>query len=352
MVSVDGDHGDPSARNDAPTRCRAPPGPVTTGRRAVETHVSSVVFDGDLVHKRKKPVRFAFIDLSTPERRRQVCHQEVALNRRFSPDVYLGVEEVVDDEGRVVDHAVRMRRMPADRRLATLVRQHRDVARCLRSVARIMAACHAGSATSKEISRLRRRRRCTTCGTGTCARSNRSSPTRSMRRSSPGSAGSPVAICTGARGCSRSASPGAASSTDTATCSPTTSSASTTVPASSTGSSSTSGSAGAMCCTTSAFLAMDLERLGRLDLARQLPRLVPGVLRRDAPTVARAPLHRLPGAGAGQDRLPAGRRRATTAQARGASGPMPAPPARGPGAARRRRGPARYGEDDPRRRPR
>jgi uncharacterized protein len=118
----------------------------------METHVSTVVFDGDLVHKRKKPVRFAFVDLSTPEMREQICHREVELNRRFSPDVYLGVEDVVNDAGEVVDHAVLMRRMPADRRLAALVRRRVDVTDCVRAVARTMAASHAGAARSDEIS--------------------------------------------------------------------------------------------------------------------------------------------------------------------------------------------------------
>lgn len=118
----------------------------------VETHISSLGFEGDLVHKRKKPVRFAFIDLSTPELRELMCRREVEVNRRFSSDVYRGVEEVVDDAGHVVDHAVLMRRMPAQRRLAALVRQHRDVTRCLRGVARAMAACHAEAARGDEIS--------------------------------------------------------------------------------------------------------------------------------------------------------------------------------------------------------
>ena len=118
----------------------------------VETHVSFLVFDGDLVHKRKKAVRFPFVDLSTPDKRRELCQREVELNRRFSPDVYLGVEEIIDDEGCVVDHAVLMRRMPAERRLATLARQHVDVSSCLRRVARVMATCHAGSVRSEMIS--------------------------------------------------------------------------------------------------------------------------------------------------------------------------------------------------------
>jgi aminoglycoside phosphotransferase family enzyme/predicted kinase len=125
--------------------------PGRPGGELVETHVSTLAFDGDLVHKRKKPVRFAFVDLSTTARREETCHREVALNRRFSPDVYLGVEDVVDDAGAVVDHAVLMRRMPVDRRLAALVRRGADVSGCLRAVARTMAACHAEAATDPDI---------------------------------------------------------------------------------------------------------------------------------------------------------------------------------------------------------
>ena len=119
---------------------------------SVETHVSTIVFDGDLVHKIKKPVRFPFIDLSTRKLREEMCSREVALNQRFSPDVYLGVEDVLDDAGQVVDHAVLMRRLPADRRLSVLVRQRRDVTGCLRAVARTIADCHARSPRTAEIS--------------------------------------------------------------------------------------------------------------------------------------------------------------------------------------------------------
>ena len=137
----------------------APVGRVSThlwdpapGVQVVETHVSAVAFDGERVHKRKKAVRFPFVDLSTSERRELMCRRELQLNRRFSPDVYLGLEEVVDDDGRVVDYAVLMRRMPAERRLATLVREHRDASDCIRQVAHVIAACHAGATTSQEIS--------------------------------------------------------------------------------------------------------------------------------------------------------------------------------------------------------
>jgi aminoglycoside phosphotransferase family enzyme len=58
-------------------------GPSRPGVDAVETHVSTIVFDGELVHKRKKHVRFPFVDVTTLESRRRICCNEVALNRRF-----------------------------------------------------------------------------------------------------------------------------------------------------------------------------------------------------------------------------------------------------------------------------
>ena len=117
----------------------------------LETHISTVAFDGDVVHKRKKDVRLAFVDLSSFERREEMCHREVDLNRRFSPDVYVGVEDVVDETGTVIDHAVRMRRMPAERRLSGLARSKADIRPCIRQIARLIAVAHAQARTSLEI---------------------------------------------------------------------------------------------------------------------------------------------------------------------------------------------------------
>lgn len=87
----------------------------------VETHISVLTFVGDRVYKLKKPVHFDFLDFRRREQRREACHREVQVNRRLSPDVYLGVLDVVDGEGRLRDHLVEMVRLPPARRLATLV---------------------------------------------------------------------------------------------------------------------------------------------------------------------------------------------------------------------------------------
>ncbi|TYB41045.1 gluconate kinase, partial [Actinomadura chibensis] len=113
------------------------------GAAVTETHIGVVVFVGDRAYKLKKPVNLGFLDFSTRELRERACHREVELNRRFAPDVYLGVADVHAPDGQVCDHLVVMRRMPADRRLATLVRNGAPVTNALRDTARTLASWHA-----------------------------------------------------------------------------------------------------------------------------------------------------------------------------------------------------------------
>lgn len=93
-----------------------------------ETHSAAVIFFGEHAYKVKKPLDLGFLDFRDRAVREATCHREVELNRRLSPDVYLGVADVHDPAGRVMDHLVVMRRMPAERRLSTLV-QDPDAAR-------------------------------------------------------------------------------------------------------------------------------------------------------------------------------------------------------------------------------
>ena len=80
-----------------------------------ETHVSVVFLAGDRAYKLKKPVRLPFLDYSTLERRRRFCEEEVRLNRRFAPDVYLGVRQIEEE------YAVVMRRFDEDSTLDRIV---------------------------------------------------------------------------------------------------------------------------------------------------------------------------------------------------------------------------------------
>jgi aminoglycoside phosphotransferase family enzyme/predicted kinase len=125
--------------------------PVGGRASLAETHTSVLLLLGDRVYKLKKPVRLDFLDLSSREARERNCHREVELNRRLAPDVYLGVADVFGPDHAVCDHLVVMRRMPEDRRLSTLVRSGAARGAQLRQIARLVAAFHAGAATSGRI---------------------------------------------------------------------------------------------------------------------------------------------------------------------------------------------------------
>lgn len=94
-----------------------------------ETHISHVLLAGEYAYKIKKPLDLGFLDFSTLERRRFYCGEEVRLNGRLAPSIYLDVvaitgtpeDPVLDGDGEAIDYAVRMRRFPEsgllDRRL-------------------------------------------------------------------------------------------------------------------------------------------------------------------------------------------------------------------------------------------
>ncbi len=85
-----------------------------------ETHISTVAFIGDRAYKLLKPLRNDFLDYSTPAARMAAVEAELTLNRRLSPDVYLGTADVVE-HGEVVDRLLVMRRLPPNRKLSNLV---------------------------------------------------------------------------------------------------------------------------------------------------------------------------------------------------------------------------------------
>ena len=119
--------------------------------QVAETHSAVVFFAGDRAYKLKKPVSLGFLDFSTLQARTAACAREAELNLRFAPDVYLGMAEIRDPDGQVCDHLVAMRRMPAARRLSTLVRSRVPVAGPLHQVARILAVWHAKAARGPQI---------------------------------------------------------------------------------------------------------------------------------------------------------------------------------------------------------
>jgi aminoglycoside phosphotransferase family enzyme/predicted kinase len=119
------------------------------GTRVVQTHVSRLFFVEDRVVKVKLPVRNEFLDLSTVAARAQACRREVELNRRLSPDVYLGVIDISLD-GRTVEHGVLMRRLPEARRLSALLGTP-EAPELLREVVQLVVGLHQRAERGPEI---------------------------------------------------------------------------------------------------------------------------------------------------------------------------------------------------------
>ncbi len=118
----------------------------------VETHISWVLLTGEFAYKIKRPVELAFVDLRSPQRRAFFCHEEIRLNRRFSPDIYLDIVAVTVDErgrvrmggdGRVIEHAVRMRQFDRAQELDRLLDAGAIETDELAGFGRDLAAIHA-----------------------------------------------------------------------------------------------------------------------------------------------------------------------------------------------------------------
>lgn len=126
----------------------------------VQTQMSFLFLTGDYVYKVKKPVNLGYLDYTTLERRRHFCHQEVALNRRLCPDVYLGVVGItrqgeaffMEREGEPIEYAVKMRQLPRERMMDHLLRRGKVTAEMVRGVARRLACFHQEAETSPQIS--------------------------------------------------------------------------------------------------------------------------------------------------------------------------------------------------------
>jgi aminoglycoside phosphotransferase family enzyme len=98
-----------------------------------ETHMSWVFIAGDRVYKLKKPVRYPFLDFRTLAAREANCREEVRLNRRLAPRVYVGVVPLTKEHdgllalagrGEVVDWLVEMRRLPEELMLDRVILEH------------------------------------------------------------------------------------------------------------------------------------------------------------------------------------------------------------------------------------
>jgi len=135
------------------------PHPVTEPIELIQTHISYVLLTGDYVYKLKKPVNFGFLDFSTLDKRQHFCNQELRLNQRGAPELYLEVLPVtqVDRQyqlggtGQPVEYALKLHQFPQEALLSKLFEQGQLGETDLEELGCVVAQYHAKAETNDYI---------------------------------------------------------------------------------------------------------------------------------------------------------------------------------------------------------
>lgn len=119
-----------------------------------ETHTGVVILAGDRAYKAKKPVLTDFLDFRTPQQRERACRREVELNSRLSPESYLGIAQLSDPAGGPPEPVIVMRRYRDEDRLAAMAFRDPDghVRGALDAIAAVLARFHRDAERSAAIS--------------------------------------------------------------------------------------------------------------------------------------------------------------------------------------------------------
>jgi uncharacterized protein len=126
------------------------PHPVQAPIRLIQTHISYVFLTGEYVYKAKKPMNFGFLDYSTLEKRQHFCQQELEMNQRGAPGLYLDVLPIsqtasgfeLGGAGEAVEYVVKMRQFPDTALLSSLFERGELTEALLVDLAKAIAQFH------------------------------------------------------------------------------------------------------------------------------------------------------------------------------------------------------------------
>jgi len=116
----------------------------------IETHISYVILTGEFAYKIKKSVDFGFLDFSTLKKRQKYCLNELALNRRMAPEIYLEVvtitgtsdQPVINGSGTAIEYAVKMLQFPQAAQLDNMLAAGKINTGHMDAIARMIAEFH------------------------------------------------------------------------------------------------------------------------------------------------------------------------------------------------------------------
>ncbi|MCX8168887.1 MAG: hypothetical protein N3E39_01475 [Candidatus Methanomethylicia archaeon] len=129
--------------------------------KLIQTYHSFVFLAGNFAYKIKKAVKFPYFDFSTLEKRKEDLEKELKLNKRLAPNLYIGIVPItmdngvikVDGRGRIVEYALKMKRIPERYLMSKLLEENRISGRDVENIAKIIANFHFKAESSNEINR-------------------------------------------------------------------------------------------------------------------------------------------------------------------------------------------------------
>ena len=135
--------------------------PVTKPIQLLQTHISFVLLTGSYAYKVKKPMNFGFLDFSTLEKRKYFCEEELRLNRRLAPDLYLSVLPIIETDGKYhfdktgtgtpVEYAIAMPEFAQEDLLIEMFTSGRLTADHVKQIGEQLAAFHQNALTNDHI---------------------------------------------------------------------------------------------------------------------------------------------------------------------------------------------------------
>jgi hypothetical protein len=137
-------------------------GPKVKSVKILQTHISFVALTGEYAYKIKKPVNFGFLDFSTLDKRKYFCEEEVRLNRRLCPDIYIGVVPIVkkngdlriEKDGKIVEYAVKMKEFSQENLMNNLLQKNKIDDKTIDRIIDILVDFYNFSKRSKEIDKF------------------------------------------------------------------------------------------------------------------------------------------------------------------------------------------------------
>jgi len=130
--------------------------------KVLQTHISYVVLTGEYAYKIKKPVNFGFLDFSTLENRKKYCEEELRLNRRLCPEIYIDVVPItkndkiiqIKGDGQIIEYAVKMKEFPQHNIMKNLLEDSKIGEEVIDKICNILIDFYNNSEQSEEINKF------------------------------------------------------------------------------------------------------------------------------------------------------------------------------------------------------